>query len=159
VDPVAGSWAIERLTDDIEDEAQRILDRIDRLGGTLVAIEQGVIQRDIQESAYQTQLAIDRGGQIVVGVNRYQEETPRPVDVLRIDPSVETRQVERVRAVRASRSATRCAASLADVEAAARDGRNLVPPILGAVESLATVGEIADAMRRVFGEYRETPLG
>jgi methylmalonyl-CoA mutase N-terminal domain/subunit len=153
---VAGSWAIERMTDEIEAGARAILDRIDKAGGTLAAIEQGLIQREIQESAYRTQQAIDRGEQIVVGVNRFQDTHAAPVDVMRIDPAIETTQVERVRAVRASRDQAACTRSLEAVSAAAREGSNLVPPILTAVEARATVGEIADAMRQVFGEYRET---
>jgi methylmalonyl-CoA mutase N-terminal domain/subunit len=155
VDPVAGAWAIEKLTDEIEAGARSILERLDASGGTLAAIEQGVMQREIQESAYRTQVAIDSGEQIVVGVNRYADAAEATVDVLRIDPAIEAEQIERVRAVRASRGAGDCLAALQAVEQAARDGSNLVVPILAAVEARATVGEIADTMRRVFGEYRE----
>jgi len=158
VDPLAGSYAIERMTDEIEAGARALLERIDRLGGTLAAIDAGYIQREIQESAYRDQVAIDRSDKVVVGVNAFVGDTAEPIDVLRIDPEIERRQVERVRAVRAGRDAGACKTALAGVTAAALDGSNLVPRILAAVESRATVGEVADAMRAVFGEYREIAL-
>jgi methylmalonyl-CoA mutase N-terminal domain/subunit len=158
VDPVGGSYAIEAMTDEIEAGAQALLDRLDRVGGTLAAIESGVIQREIQESAYRAQQAIDDGRLIVVGVNKFATDDETTLDVLRIDAEVEQRQVDRVRAVRAGRDAVRWQAAIDDVRAAAIDGRNLVPPIVTAVEAQATVGEIADAMRAVFGEYRESSL-
>jgi methylmalonyl-CoA mutase N-terminal domain/subunit len=157
VDPVAGSYAIEALTDEIERGARALLDRIDHAGGTLVAIESGLIQREIQESAYRAQVAIDAGESVVVGVNRFSDEQgAAAMDTLQIDPDVERRQIERVRGVRASRSADAWRAALDVVQDAARDGRSLVPPIIAAVEAKATVGEVADAMRAVFGEYHET---
>ena len=131
------------------------LDRIDAAGGTLTAIEAGMIQREIQESAYRAQQKIDSGESIVVGVNRYATPGSASIDVLQIDPEVERRQVERVRAVRASRDAAACAARLDEIKTAAREGANLVPPIIRAVEARATVGEISDAMRAVFGEHEE----
>jgi methylmalonyl-CoA mutase N-terminal domain/subunit len=156
VDPVAGSYAIERLTNDIESGAEAILARVDRAGGTLTAIETGLIQREIQESAYKAQLAVDSGAAIVVGVNRFADGSGAAIETLRIDPDVERRQVERVRAVRAARSTEAHRPALAGVTDAARDGSNLVPAIIAAVEARATIGEIADAMRVVFGEYAET---
>jgi methylmalonyl-CoA mutase N-terminal domain/subunit len=162
VDPVGGSHAIEQLTDDIERGAQALIARIDAMGGTLVAIETGFIQRQIQESAYQAQLAIDSGEAVVVGVNKYIVRGPREQgeasrnEVFRVDPDAERRQADRVRDVRAGRSAERCRRALERVSAAAADGANLVPPIIVAVESMATVGEIADTLRAVFGEYQET---
>jgi methylmalonyl-CoA mutase N-terminal domain/subunit len=157
VDPVAGSYAIEVLTDEIERGAQALLERIDRAGGTLAAIEAGLIQREIQESAYRAQLAIDAGVAVVVGVNTFSENDDNgAVPLFRVDPEVERRQIERLREVRASRSALVWRAALADVSRAAAGGSNLVPPIVAAVEAKATVGEIADAMRAVFGEYEET---
>ena len=160
VDPVAGSYAIEKLTNDIERGAAEILERIDRAGGTLAAIEAGLIQREIQESAYRAQIAIDSGAAIVVGVNRFAADGGRSdgaaVPLFAIDPDVERRQVERVRAVRARRDANAARAAMAAVSDAARGGANLVPPIVAAVEAHATVGEIADAMRAVFGEFEET---
>jgi methylmalonyl-CoA mutase N-terminal domain/subunit len=155
VDPVGGSYAIEAMTNRIEDEARALLDRIDALGGTLVAIETGHIQRHIQDAAYAAQQAIDTGAAVVVGVNRYQDESAAPANVFRIDPEVERQQVERVRALRASRSEREWHEAIAAVENVARGGGNLVPPIIDAVEKRATLGEIADAMRRAFGEYEQ----
>src|SRR6185312_2405313 len=156
VDPVAGSYAVESLTNEIERGARELIGRIDAMGGTLAAIERGFIQREIQDSAYRAQQAVDSGATVVVGVNRFVDAKSRTVPTLSIDPGVERTQIERVRAVRAGRSASACARALARVESAARDGSNLVPPIIEAVEAQATVGEIADAMRHVFGVYQET---
>ncbi|MBI3399937.1 MAG: methylmalonyl-CoA mutase [Acidobacteria bacterium] len=167
VDPVAGSYTIETLTNQIEEGAADILARIDRAGGTLAAIETGFIQREIQESAYRAQVAIDAGDTIVVGVNRFAENGTGILSaptgsgkasrlLFAIDPDIERTQIERVRAVRAGRNAGACRAALAAVTAAARGDGNLVPPIVTAVEARATVGEVADALRAVFGEYRET---
>jgi methylmalonyl-CoA mutase N-terminal domain/subunit len=156
VDPVAGSYAIEALTNAIEKGARAILDRIERGGGTLAAIESGLIQREIQESAYRAQVAVDSGQAVVVGVNRFAEKGDISPPLFQLDAEVERRQIERLRAVRASRSADVWRAALDAVTAAARDGSNLVPPIVAAVEAKATLGEIADAMRAVFGEFEET---
>ena len=156
VDPFGGAWAIEEATDRIEQEASRTLERIDAAGGTLAAIEQGLIQREIQEAAYRTQQQIDAGTAVVVGVNQYQADEGAGIDVLRIDPEIERRQVERVRAVRASRDAASWQAAIDAVHLAARDGSNLVAPIIRAVEARATVGEIADALRAVFGEHKDS---
>ena len=157
VDPVAGSYAIEALTNAIEQGASDLLARIERAGGTLRAIEAGFIQREIQESAYRAQVAIDSRDSVVVGMNRFADENGgSAMATLHIDADVERRQIERVRTVRASRSAEAAASALDAVSRAARDGGNLVPPIIAAVEARATVGEISDAMRRVFGEYEET---
>lgn len=156
VDPVGGAYAIEEMTNRIEAEARELLARIDALGGTLAAIESGYIQRQIQESAYAAQRAVDAGETTVVGVNRYAETGPVRTEIFRIDPESERQQIERVRAIRASRSETDWRQALGGVEAAARTGDNLVPPIINAVENKATLGEVADAMRRVFGEFRDS---
>ena len=157
VDPVAGSYAIEKLTNDIERGAVEMLERIERAGGTLAAIENGLIQREIQESAYRAQVAVDSGAATVVGVNEYvTRDTGASIDRLAIDPAVEARQIERVRVLRASRDAAAWRTALDAVSAAAREGRNLVPPIIAAVEAKGTVGEISDALRAVFGEFEET---
>ncbi|MGE3956906.1 MAG: methylmalonyl-CoA mutase [Vicinamibacterales bacterium] len=156
VDPVGGSYVIEELTDTIEREAAAIIRRIDETGGTLAAIESGMIQREIQESAYRAQQAIDAGDTVVVGVNRFQAEESLAVDVFQVDPAIERQQVERTRAVRASRDTAAWKAGIDAVGAAARDGSNLMPAIIAAVEARATVGEISDAMRQVFGEHQET---
>jgi methylmalonyl-CoA mutase N-terminal domain/subunit len=162
VDPVGGATAIEGLTDRIEREAGAILDRIDALGGTLAAIEAGVIQREIQDAAYVAQQRIDSGEAVVVGVNRYADLPPQggshkgtAIQTLTLDPAIETTQVERVRRVRATRDQTAWRSALDAVAAAARGTDNLVPPIIQAVEAHATVGEISDVMRAIFGEHRE----
>jgi len=143
------------MTTRIENDARALVDRIDALGGTLAAIEQGLIQREIQESAYRAQQEIDRGDQVVVGVNRFSAEQTTPIDVLRIDPEIERRQIERLRAVRASRGAREWRASLDNLAAAGRGTSNLVPFVIAAVEARATLGEISDTLRGVFGEHKE----
>jgi methylmalonyl-CoA mutase N-terminal domain/subunit len=155
-DPAGGAYAIEEMTNRIEREARILIERIDAIGGTLAAIESGYIQRQIQESAYATQRAIDAGDAVVVGVNRYVDDSAPKTPIFHIDPAVERQQIERVRAVRASRSNSEWQAAIAAVELAARGGDNLVPHIIAAVENMATLGEVADALRRVFSEYRDT---
>jgi methylmalonyl-CoA mutase N-terminal domain/subunit len=158
IDPVAGSYAIEALTTQIEREASALIDRIDRIGGTLAAIESGFVQRAIQDAAYQAQQAIDRKDQVVVGMNAFTSDQAVSIDLLQVDPDVERQQVERVRQVRASRSASQWRAALDGVTRAASSGENLMPPIIEAVEARATVGEISNALRAVFGEYRDSVL-
>ena len=142
----------------IEQAAEALIAAIDQSGGTLANIEAGRIQRQIQDAAYDAQRRIDSGEQIVVGVNRFQSDEPPSIDLLRIDPAGEAAQVARVRAVRASRDTTAWQSAMATIKAAANDGSNLVPAVLAAVEARATLGEIADALRNVFGEYRERSL-
>jgi methylmalonyl-CoA mutase N-terminal domain/subunit len=154
VDPVGGAYTIEHLTNSIDAGASALLDRIDALGGTLSAIETGHIQRDIRESAYRAQQAVDAGHSVVVGVNRYAEDGGPGADVFRVDPTMEREQIDRVRALRSSRSEAASRTSLDGVERAARGSDNLVPPVIAAVQHRATVGEISDVLRRVFGEYR-----
>ena len=156
VDPVGGAFAIEDLTDRLEQQARDLLDRIDARGGTLAAIERGDIQRQIQEAAYAAQQRIDSGDEAVIGVNRYQDASDVTTEVFQIDPAIEPAQIERVRAVRAGRSESDWRSALAAVERAATGSDNLVPPIVNAIEQHATLGEVADAMRRVFGEYRDS---
>ena len=155
VDPVGGSWLIERRTAEIEDEARALIATIDAAGGTLAAIEAGFIQRQVQDAAYLAQQAIDSGAQVIVGVNRYQTSDPAAIALLRIDPESEQRQAQSVAALRRRRDTATWQSAIAAVDMAARDGSNLVPPVLAAVESHATLGEIADALRRTFGEYRD----
>jgi methylmalonyl-CoA mutase N-terminal domain/subunit len=155
VDPVAGSYAIEALTDRIEQEASDLLARIDASGGTLAAIESGLIQREIQESAYRAQQAIDSGDAVVVGVNRFTTEGAPRIEVFQIDPAMEQQQADRVRQVRASRDRSAWSQSLTAVGRAARDGDNVMPHIIRAVECQATVGEISDVLRQAFGEHEE----
>jgi methylmalonyl-CoA mutase, N-terminal domain len=156
VDPVGGSYLIEKLTDEIETQAKQYIAKIDALGGMLLAIEAGYVQGEIQKAAYEYQKAVENGAQIVVGVNQFVAEKEIPIPILRIDPELERAQVERVRSLRARRDPAAAADRVAEVEARARSGENLVPAICAAVEALATVGEISDAMRRVFGEYTES---
>ena len=156
IDPIGGSYAIEKLTSEIESAAQEYIAKIDAMGGMLRAIEAGYVQQEIQKSAYEYQRAVERGEQVVVGVNRFQAEEERPIPTLRIDPEIERSQVARVQALRARRDAAKSQAALAEVERRARGAENLMPAILAAVEAYATVGEISDALRRAFGEYRES---
>ena len=156
VDPLAGSYYIEALTNQIETQAREYLDKIDAMGGTLKAIERGFIQQEIQNAAYRYQQAVDRREAIVVGVNAFELEEEKPILLQHIDESLERKQVERLRAVRAKRDQAKWRAALKKVEDTARGTGNLMPPIVEAVEANATVGEISDAMRRVYGEYHET---
>jgi methylmalonyl-CoA mutase N-terminal domain/subunit len=155
-DPLGGSEYVETLTDKIEAGARELIERIDSLGGPLAAIEKGYVQGEIQNSAYQYQRAIEEGRQIVVGVNKFQSAETETPATFRINPELESQQVERLRAVRAGRSADQVKTTLQQLEAAAKSTDNLLPKILSACRALATVGEISDTLRRVFGEYRET---
>lgn len=155
-DPVAGSYAIEKLTDEIEVGAEKYIAKIDAIGGMLHAIEIGFVQREIQKSAYEYQQAVESGDQVVVGVNRFQADEERSIPTMRIDPEIERAQIGRLHALRARRDGAQATASLVEIERRARGTENLMPAILTAVESFATVGEISDALRRAFGEYRES---
>jgi methylmalonyl-CoA mutase N-terminal domain/subunit len=160
VDPVAGSYLIESATNDLEHAARALLDRIERAGGTLAAIETGFVQREIQESAYAAQRAVESGETTVVGVNRFADQSSAHasgIALLEIDAAMERQQIERLQAVRANRGGDAWRAALDAITRAARDGSNLMPRILEAVEARATVGEISDALRNVFGEFTETP--
>jgi methylmalonyl-CoA mutase N-terminal domain/subunit len=158
IDPFAGSYHIEKLTTEIEDGARELLTRIEAAGGTLTAIEAGYIQRQVQDSAYKAQLAVDAGQAVVVGVNRYVTDDASTIEVFQVDPQLEAQQMQRVQQVRQARDQARWKAALDAVGRAAQSTDNLVPPIIAAVESHATVGEIADTLRTVFGEYREVSL-
>src|SRR6202789_404180 len=155
-DPVAGSYAIEKLTDEIEKGAQEYISKIDAMGGVLHAVETGYIQQEIQKSAFEYQNAVDSGAQIVVGVNRFQTEDEKPIPTLRIDPEIERTQIARLNSLRARRDTPKAEAALVEIERCARSNENLMPAILIAVEAYATVGEISDALRRAFGEYQES---
>jgi len=155
VDPVGGAYTIEELTSRLEAGAAAMIERIEALGGTLTAIETGYIQREIRESAYRAQQAVDAGTAVVIGVNRFTADAgSHAAQVFHVDAALEQAQIDRVRAVRQSRRDGPWRESLAAVERAARGSDNLVPPVIAAVEQLATVGEIADTLRGVFGEYR-----
>ena len=157
-DPLAGSYAIEQLTKEIEERASEYLEKIEVMGGMLRAIEKGYVQREIQESAYRYQQAVEREDAIVVGVNRFQVEEGQPVQTLRIDPAREREQVERVRAVRQKRDAVVAEAALDQLKQAAGSDENLLPRILQCVEAYTTVGEISNRLRKVWGEYKETSV-
>ena len=156
IDPVAGSYAIESLTSQIEAGAKAYLDKIDALGGMLQAIDSGFVQTEIQKAAFDYQRAVETKEQIVVGVNEFQAEEERQIPTLRIDPALEREQIARLQALRSKRNARETGAALAELERRAKTNENLLPAILTAVESFATVGEISDALRGVFGEYQES---
>lgn len=156
VDPAGGSYAIEKLTDEIEQAAHIYLNKIEEIGGVVQAIESGYIQREIQQAAFEYQKEIETGQRVIVGVNRYQSGEESSPPILRINPKIEADQIERLRRLRARRDGPRVRTALGEIETAARNGSNLMPRILNAVKALATVGEISDRLRRVFGEYRES---
>lgn len=155
VDPVAGSYTIEKLTNQLQQAAEEYLNKIDEMGGMLRAIDRGFVQREIQQAAYEYQSAIENGSQVIVGVNRYQEEAGREIPILKIDPEIEHGQVKRLQKLRARRDRNRVEAALREIEATAKSERNLMPAILQAVIAFATVGEISEILGRVFGQYKE----
>ncbi len=155
MDPLAGSYYIESLTNEIEMRADDYLGKIDAMGGMLKAIERGYVQQEIQNAAYQYQQAVDHAEAVVVGVNRFAIDHEKAVPTQHIAEGLEQKQVERLRALRAKRDAKPCQDAIRAVEEAARSSENLMPRILTAVEANATVGEISDAMRKVYGEYKE----
>lgn len=154
-DALGGSYAVEHLTNELERRAVEYITKIDEMGGMLAAIEAGYVQREIERAAYDYQKAVEAQAEIVVGVNKFQVEEERPIPTLRIDPATELAQVERVRKVRSERNNNAALSAISEVENAARSGENLMPRIIAAVEAYATLGEIADAMRKVFGEYTD----
>jgi methylmalonyl-CoA mutase, N-terminal domain len=155
IDPLGGSWAIEAMTDEIEGKAVEYIAKIDGMGGMVEAISQGFVQREIQDAAYAWQRQVEDKEQVVVGVNAYKTVEP-PVTVMRVDPALEAAQVARVKALRSRRDNTAAKQAVDAVRAGAKGTDNLMPLILAAVKASATLGEISDAMRDVFGEYRET---
>jgi methylmalonyl-CoA mutase N-terminal domain/subunit len=154
-DPVGGSYYIEALTERIENEAVAYIRRIDEMGGALRAIEAGFIQGEIQRAAYEYQRSVESGERVIVGVNRFAMEEQGQIPAFRLDPAMERAQVENVCAVRAARDAALWRLRIQELEAAARGTENLMPRIMAAAEAYATVGEISDTLRAVFGEYRE----
>jgi methylmalonyl-CoA mutase, N-terminal domain len=156
IDPLAGSYVIEKLTDEIEAEAEQLIARIDEMGGMVAAIERGWVQRSIEESAYEFGQQIERGERIIVGVNRFTSGEEPEMDLLRIDESVAEAQKAKLARVRAERDGERVAATLDAVRDTARGDGNLLPVILDAVRAYASVGEISNALRDVFGEYQES---
>jgi methylmalonyl-CoA mutase N-terminal domain/subunit len=156
IDPLAGSYYIESLTNQIEAGAREYLDKIEAMGGVLKAIERGFVQQEIQNAAYEYQRKVDHHEAIVVGVNAFELDEEKPITLQHIDESLERKQVERLHALRARRDHAKWQAALKQVEDGARGTANLMPTIIDAVEAHATVGEISDAMRHVYGEYQET---
>ncbi len=156
IDPVAGSYAIESLTSQIETGAADYLNKIDALGGMLQAIDSGFVQTEIQKAAFEYQRAVETKEHIVVGVNEFQSDDQRQIPTLRIDPALEREQVARLKALREKRDSAKSRTALAELERRAKTTENLLPAILAAVESFASVGEISDTLRRVFGEYQES---
>jgi len=155
VDPLGGSWYIEERTNQLEHEALEYLTKVDELGGMLAAIEEGFVQAEIQDAAFRYQKQIESGDLIVVGVNSFESVQESPISVLRIDPKIERDQVERLHRLRQERSSERVKRTLASLRIAAEGKENMMPSIVSAVEARATVGEIAETLRSVFGEHRE----
>jgi methylmalonyl-CoA mutase, N-terminal domain len=154
VDPLGGSYYLEWLTNELEQRARDYLNKIDDMGGAIEAIERGFMQREIHNAAFAYQREIESKERIVVGVNSFTSGYEPAGDILKVNPAIEEKQRNRVTRVRTERDQRAAQTSLARIEQAARDGSNLMPPIIDAVRAWATLGEIADAMRRVFGEYQ-----
>ena len=158
VDPFGGSYFVEKLTREMEDGAMAYFDQIDRMGGMVEAIEQGFPQREVAESSYRFQQAFERHDKVVVGVNDFVQEHEPPIRILYIDEGAGERQLAKLQALRASRDTERVQQTLAAMKSAAAGTENLMPRILDAVRAYATLGEMCDALRDVWGEYEETPI-
>ncbi|MCJ7818216.1 MAG: methylmalonyl-CoA mutase family protein [Syntrophales bacterium] len=158
VDPLAGSYYIEKLTDEVEARAQEYIDQIDRMGGAVAAIEKGFIQKEIGASAYRFQREIEKGERIIVGLNRFQTHEDKLTGLLKVDPEVGAKQVARLQELKNTRDNAVVQKTLAELKTAAEGTDNLMPPILKAVKALATLGEICDTLRGVFGEYEAPAL-
>jgi methylmalonyl-CoA mutase, N-terminal domain len=159
IDPLGGSYHVEHLTNTLEAEAYEYFDRIEKLGGVVAAIKENFFQREIAEASFRYQSEVEAKERIVVGVNRYELENEPPPEILRIDPALETKQIERVQSLRAGRDAAAANAALARLkEDAAHEDRNLMPPIVEAARAYVTMGEMCDALREVWGVWRETPV-
>jgi methylmalonyl-CoA mutase N-terminal domain/subunit len=155
VDPLGGSYYVEKLTQEIDQRAEAYIEMIDEMGGAAAAIEKGFIQREIQESAYQYQREIEYGRRVVVGLNRFEVEEEKPTNLLRVDPSVRISQMESLRKLRFERNSELVSKSLSELKRVAQGRENLMPSILSAVKAYATLGEICDVLRDVFGEYQQ----
>jgi methylmalonyl-CoA mutase N-terminal domain/subunit len=159
IDPLGGSYYLEQLTNELERQAYDYFERIEELGGVIPAIEQNFMQREIAEASFRYQSEVERGERVVVGVNRYLQDEDQPIEILRIDPALERKQIERVQKVRASRDGPAAEAALARLkEDAEHDDRNLMEPILAGARAYVTMGEMCDALREVWGTWRETPV-
>jgi methylmalonyl-CoA mutase N-terminal domain/subunit len=153
-DPLAGSYYVESLTDAVEEEAWEYIRRIDEIGGSVKAIEERFMQAEIEESAYRYQREIERDERIIVGVNRYASEDDPQMDLHTVDETIRERQIERLNEVRESRDSATVEKALADLKAAAESQDNLLYPMKEALANLATLGEVSDTLREVFGQYR-----
>ena len=158
VDPLAGSYYIESLTDQIEQAASEYIRRIDDMGGTVAAIDKGYIQREIMDAAYDYQRSVEMGDSIVVGVNKYQVKEDSPTGLLRVDPIVGENQTKKLQALRQERDNQAVEQALANLKQACQGDDNVMPFIIEAVKTYATLGEIADVMRSVFGEYQQAVI-
>jgi methylmalonyl-CoA mutase, N-terminal domain len=159
IDPLGGSYHVEGLTNELERQAYAYFERIEQLGGVVAAIEDNFFQREIAEASFRYQSEVEQGQRIVVGVNRYELEEEQPPDILHIDPALETEQIERVKALKGRRDSTAVESALARIkEDAAQEGRNLMGPIVEAARAYVTMGEMCDALREVWGVWRETPV-
>jgi methylmalonyl-CoA mutase N-terminal domain/subunit len=159
IDPLGGSYYVEDLTNRLEAEAYDYFERIRQLGGVVAAIKDNFFQREIAEASFRYQAEVEQKQRIVVGVNRYELEQDGSLEILKIDPALEQKQIDRVRALRARRDSAGVESALARLkEDAAQDGRNLMPPIIEAARAYVTMGEMCDALREVWGVWRETPV-
>jgi len=159
IDPLGGSYFVEHLTNELEREAYDYFARIEKLGGVVAAIKENFFQREIADASFRYQSEVEAQRRIVVGVNRYELEEERPLEILRIDPALERKQVDRVQALRARRDSAAVESALARLkDDAALADRNLMPPIIDAARAYVTMGEMCDALREVWGIWRETPV-
>jgi methylmalonyl-CoA mutase, N-terminal domain len=152
-DPLGGAWFIEAMTDELEERARELIERVDELGGAVAAVEQGFVQREIDEAAFAYAQQVESGERVIVGVNRYEEHEPEPIELHRIDPEAERRQLERTARVRAERDASAAEAALERVREAARGTENLLPPLREALRVRCTIGELCNVLREEFGMY------
>jgi methylmalonyl-CoA mutase N-terminal domain/subunit len=155
VDPLAGSYYVEALTRDIYERAEEYINKIDEMGGAVPAIEQGYVQREIQDSAYKYQLEIEKEERIVIGLNRFHVEEEKPTNLLRVDPAVRLSQIKKLEKIKSERDKEKVKKSLSELRQVAQDGDNLMPSILEAVKAYVTLGEICDVLREIFGEYQQ----
>jgi len=155
VDPMGGSYHMEELTNELYERAEEYIKKIDEMGGASAAIEKGYIQKEIQDSAYVYQREIEKNERVVVGQNRFQVEEEKPTNLLRVDPSVRISQIEKLEKVRSERDTQQVEKCLEELKEVAEGDQNLMMPILNAVKAYATLGEICDVLRGVFGEYQQ----
>jgi methylmalonyl-CoA mutase N-terminal domain/subunit len=159
IDPLGGSWYVEDLTNRMESEAYDYFQRIRKLGGVVAAIEENFFQREIAEASFRYQAEVEAKQRVIVGVNRYVAEEEAPIELLRVDPALEQKQIDRVQATRSKRDSAKVESALAELkEAASKEGVNLMPLIVDASREYVTMGEMCDALREVWGTWRETPV-